>query len=60
MSKNDGMRDFEASLLNKKMNYKSTHMDDDEGLGIPKYAMSCKDNALLFLHLVEHFILQSL
>jgi hypothetical protein len=29
-------------------------------LGIPKYAMSCKDNALLFLHLVEHFILQSL
>jgi hypothetical protein len=60
VSKNDGMRDFEASLLNKNMNYKSTRMDDDEGLGIPKYAMSCNDNALLFLQLVEHLILRSL
>jgi len=56
----DGMRDFEASLLNRNMNFKSTRMDDDEGLGIPKYAMGCHDNALLFLQLVEHLILRSL
>ena len=56
----DGMKDFEASLLNRNTKYKSMRMDDDEGLGIPKYAMSCHDNALLFLQLVEHLILRSL
>ena len=56
----NGMRDFEARLLNRNMNFKSTRMDDDEGLGLPKYATDCDDNALLFLQLVEHLILRSL
>lgn len=60
MCENDGMRDFEARLLNRDLNYKSNRMDDDDGLGIPKYAMGCHDSALLFLQLVEHLILRSL
>lgn len=58
--KQDAMDDFENTLLNPNRRKYSVRMDDDEGLGIPKYATDSHDNALLFLQLVEHLILRSL
>jgi len=35
-------------------------MEDDMGMGLPKYATGGDENTLLFLQLVEHLILRSL
>ena len=61
VSRRMGLRDFEAKLLrNAKYMSESLRMDDDAGMGLPKYATGGSDNALVFLQLVEHLILRCL
>jgi len=62
-----GLRDYEANLTASRecrggglARVQSTRMEDDMGMGLPKYATGGDENTLLFLQLVEHLILRSL